>query len=356
MKRIVIKIGSNVLTRSDGSINLTRISSIVDQVAAVKKAGYQVILVSSGAVACGRGFLGKKNNLDTVQQRQLFSAVGQVRLISLYSKFFHEYGIPIGQILTMKESFSTRRDYLNQRSCMEVMLNNNVVPIVNENDTISVTELMFTDNDELSGLVASMMDADTLLILSNVDGIYNGSPKDLKSGIIRKVMPDDDISPFISAEKSGFGRGGMLTKSAIARKIADEGIRVIIANGCKANIIEDIIDNIDNVVCTEFVPRTEGISSVKKWIAHSTDFTKGSVRIDDNAEKVLLGKSAASLLLVGVTEIQGYFEEGDVIGIFNSRGRKIALGRSSYSASEAQKMIGSHDCRPLVHYDYLYLV
>lgn len=356
MKRIVIKIGSNVLTRSDGSINLTRISSIVDQVAAVKKTGCQVILVSSGAVACGRGFLGRKKSLDTVQQRQLYSAVGQVRLISLYSKFFHEYGIAIGQVLTMKESFGTRREYLNQRSCMEVMLGNNVVPIVNENDTISVTELMFTDNDELSGLVASMMDADTLIILSNVDGIYNGSPKDTGSKVIRKVMPDDDLEPFISTEKSGFGRGGMLTKSTIARKIADEGIRVIIANGCKADIIEDIFNGNNDAVFTEFVPRTEGISSVKKWIAHSTDFTKGSVCIDDNAAKVLLGKSAASLLLVGVTEIKGDFEEGDVIGIYNQRGRKIALGRSSYSSAEARRMIGSHDCRPLVHYDYLYLV
>ncbi len=359
MRRIVIKIGSNVLTRTDGTLDVTRISSIVDQVTAIKRAGCQVILVSSGAVACGRSMLGSRHSarkLDTVQQRQLYSAVGQVRLIGIYSRMFRDWGLDVGQVLTMKESFGTRREYLNQRSCMEVMLANDVIPIVNENDTISVTELMFTDNDELSGLVASMMDADTLIILSNIDGIYNGSPRNSKSQVIRKVMPDDDLTQYISSEKSGFGRGGMLTKSSIARKVADEGIRVIIANGYTQDIIRDIYLEHENVVCTEFVPRSEGVSSIKKWMAHSTDFTKGNIYIDANAEKVLTGKSAASLLPVGVTRIEGDFEEGDVVAIFNSNGRKIAIGKSAYASAEAQGVIGKHDCRPLIHYDYLYLI
>ena len=160
----------------------------------------------------------------------------------------------------MKESFSTRKEYLNQRNCMEVMLANGVVPVVNENDTISVTELMFTDNDELSGLVASMMDAEALVILSNIDGIYNGAPSDPASEVIRKVGADTDLSSFIQAGKSSFGRGGMLTKTSIAQKVAQEGIRVIIANGKRDNVLVDLFDRPESTVHTEFVPSPQEVS------------------------------------------------------------------------------------------------
>lgn len=361
MERIVIKIGTNVLTRDDGTLDVTRMSSIVDQIETVRRSGCEVILVSSGAVACGRSLLGVRRNsqggrkLDAVEQRQLFSAVGQVRLIGIYSRMFGDWGTTVGQVLTMKESFGTRREYLNQRSCMEVMLQNGVIPIVNENDTVSVTELMFTDNDELSGLVASMMDADTLIILSNVDGLYAGSPKNKGAKVIEKVYPQDDISGYISTQKSGFGRGGMLSKCSIASKVADEGIRVIVANGRTDNIITDLYSGKD-VICTEFVPRVEGFSSVKKWIAHSAGFIKGTVTINENAEKALRGKGAVSLLPVGVTVVDGDFEEGDVIGILSPSGKEIAVGKSSYNAAEARMVIGKHDCRPMVHYDYLYMI
>lgn len=357
MNRIVVKIGSNVLTRQDGTLDITRISSFVDQVVAIRKAGCQVILVSSGAVACGRSMISKRNTakLGAVEQRQLFSAIGQVRLIGLYSRLFNEWGIHTGQVLTMKENFGTRREYLNQRHCMEVMLENDVIPIVNENDTVSVTELMFTDNDELSGLVASMMDADTLIILSNVDGIYNGSPKSSKSQVIRKVQPDKDLSQYVSSEKSDFGRGGMLTKCSIARKVAGEGIRVIIANGLRPDILRSIFFEPKNTVYTEFIPRSDGVSSIKKWIAHSNDFTKGNVTIDSNARKALSGREAVSLLPVGVTSVEGDFEEGDIIGITGPDGRKIGVGKSTCSSSEIRENIGKHDCRPIIHYDYMYL-
>lgn len=157
----MIKVGSNVLTRNDGKLNVTRMSAIVDQVVWLRRQGYEVILVSSGAVAAGRAELSVQHKLDSVEQRQLFSAIGQVKLTGLYYDLFREYGIRIGQVLTMKENFASRREYLNQRACMGVMLDNGVVPIVNENDTVSVTELMFTDNDELSGLIATMMGGTT---------------------------------------------------------------------------------------------------------------------------------------------------------------------------------------------------
>ena len=156
-KRIVVKIGSNVLTRKDGKLDVTRMSALVDQIAWLRKQGIEVIVVSSGAMASGRGELRIDHSLDSVEQRQLFSAVGQVKLVGLYYDLFREFGIHVGQVLTMKENFEPGEQYRNQRACMTVMLENNVLPIVNENDTVSVTELMFTDNDELSGLIAQMM-------------------------------------------------------------------------------------------------------------------------------------------------------------------------------------------------------
>lgn len=178
-KRIVVKVGSNVLTREDGKLDVTRMSAIVDQIVWLKQQGYEVILVSSGAVAAGRAEHHVEHHLDSVEQRQLFSAIGQVKLIGLYYDLFREYKIKIGQVLTMKENFGAEEQYKNQEACMEVMLENGVLPIVNENDTVCITELMFTDNDELSGLIAQMMKADTLILLTNVDGIYNGDPCEL---------------------------------------------------------------------------------------------------------------------------------------------------------------------------------
>ena len=255
----------------------------------------------------------------------------------------------------MKESFATRREYLNQRSCMTVMIANGVIPIVNENDTISVPELMFTDNDELSGLIAAMMDADALVILSNIDGIYDGEPGAPGARVIRRVEPGRDLSTYIRQEKSGFGRGGMLTKCHIARKVAEEGIRVIIANGKRDNILTDLLSHPEGTLHTEFTPNAEPASNMKKWLAHSASFAKGLVHINDKAAKVLRGDRAVSLLLVGVTAIEGEFEEGDIVTIADSEGRRMGVGRSAYGSNDARRLIGKHDVKPLVHYDYLCL-
>jgi glutamate 5-kinase len=252
--RIVIKVGSNVLTRKDGKLDVTRMSALVDQVAWLRREGYEVILVSSGAVACGRRELTVEHELDSVEQRQLFSAVGQVKLVGLYYDLFREYGIHVGQVLTMKENFEPGEQYQNQQACMAVMLENDVLPIVNENDTVSVTELMFTDNDELSGLIAQMMQAQTLILLSNIDGIFNGHPDDPQSQLISEVAPDTDLSQYIKAEKSAFGRGGMHSKYTTATKVQHAGIRVIIANGERDDILIDLVKNKQNVPHTEFIP------------------------------------------------------------------------------------------------------
>lgn len=355
MKRIVVKVGSNVLTRPDGNINVTRMSAIVDQIVWLRAHGYEVILVSSGSMASGRGEVHVDRKLDSVQQRQLFSAVGQVKLIGLYYDLFREYGVNIGQMLTMKESFATRGEYLNQRSCISVMLESGILPIINENDPVSVTELMFTDNDELAGLVASMMNAETLVILSNVDGIYNGDPKQKGTRVIPMVNYDRDLGEYIQDTKSGFGRGGMMTKAKIASKVADEGIKVIIANGQSENILVNLAEHPQQTMHTEFRPNPNPTSRIKKWIAHSESFAQGSVHINAKAEEALKGEKAVSLLPVGITAIDGDFEEGDIIDVVNAQGKVIALGRSGYNAAEARKVIGQHDVKPMIHYDYLYM-
>ena len=369
LTKIAVKIGSNVLTRRDGTLDVTRMSALVDQVAELHKAGVEIILVSSGAVASGRSEIHPAKKLDSVDQRQLFSAVGQAKLINRYYELFREHGIPVGQVLTMKENFATRRHYLNQKNCMTVMLENGVIPIVNENDTISVSELMFTDNDELSGLIASMMDAQVLIILSNIDGIYNGSPADPASEVIRKIEHGKDLSSYIQTSKSSFGRGGMLTKTNIARKVADEGITVIIANGKRDNILVDLLHQelpslfpdvqssaLDSqLTYTHFIPAPQPVSSVKKWIAHSEGFAKGELHIDDCATKVLASDKAVSILPIGITDVRGEFEKDDIVRIIDFEGNPIGVGKANCSSEQAREAMGKHGKKPVVHYDYLYI-
>ena len=369
LTRIAVKIGSNVLTRRDGTLDVTRMSALVDQGAELHKAGVEIILVSSGAVASGRSEIHPAKKLDSVDQRQLFSAVGQAKLINRYYELFREHGIPVGQVLTMKENFATRRHYLNQKNCMTVMLENGVIPIVNENDTISVSELMFTDNDELSGLIASMMDAQVLIILSNIDGIYNGSPADPASEVIRKIEHGKDLSSYIQTSKSSFGRGGMLTKTNIARKVADEGITVIIANGKRDNILVDLLHQelpalfpdvqssaLDSqLTYTRFIPAPQPVSSVKKWIAHSEGFAKGELHIDDCATKVLASDKAVSILPIGITDVRGEFEKDDIVRIIDFEGNPIGVGKANCSSEQAREAMGKHGKKPVVHYDYLYI-
>ncbi len=353
-RRIVVKIGSQILTRKDGTLDVTRMSALVDQIAELHKSGIEVVLVSSGAVASGKSEIKTKGKLDTISARQLYSSIGQVKLINRYSDLFRQHSIVCGQILATKEDFATRRHYLNQRNCMNVMLENKVIPIVNENDAISVNELMFTDNDELSGLVAAMLSCKKLIILSNIDGIYNGNPSDPQSFVFREIHAADDIESCIQSSKSATGRGGMTTKYNIARKAAEEGIEVIIANGRKENILVDLINGRD-VVATHFVPSEKGVTSVKKWIAHSEDFTKGEIYVNEGARDALLGDRAVSLLPVGVTKIAGKFEIDDIVRIIDEEGQLIGIGRTSYNSEKAKEIIGKNNKKAIIHYDYLYI-
>ena len=252
-----MKVGSNVLTRPDGHLDVTRMSALVDQIAQLRRRGIEVVLVSSGAVASGRSMLSPEGMLDDVDSRQLFSAIGQARLINRYYELFRDHGIIVGQVLTMKEAFAEKKHYDNQRNCMQVMLRAGVLPVVNENDTVSLEELMFTDNDELSGVIATMLDCDRLIILSDIDGVYDAPPTEPGARLLPLIRPEDDLTSCVVAGKSRAGRGGMLSKTRVARSVAAQGIAVTIACGRRENVLLDLMDGKD-IPCTTFVPVKRG--------------------------------------------------------------------------------------------------
>jgi len=351
--RIVIKIGSNVFTSKDGLPDLQRINHLVEQVVAIKKQGKEVILVSSGAVASGRSLINVSEKYDPVATRQLLASIGQVKLINTYANLFEQFGILCSQVLVTKEDFRDRMHYLNMKNCLEILLQHQVVPVVNENDVVSVTELMFTDNDELAGLIASMLNAQALIVLTNVNGVYDGDPKTEDAKVIEEVIgTDNDFSSFVSSGRSQFGRGGMITKSTMAQKVAQLGIAVHIANGTTSNILTDVLEN--KAVHTYFIPN-KSKSGKKKWIAHSGNFATGIVRLNEGAKAALTSSKASSLLPVGVTNILSDFKKGDIIKLIDEHDKQMGLGIAEYGSEKAKDLIGKKNQKPLVHYDYLYL-
>lgn len=354
-KRICIKLGSNVLTRTNGELNKDRIAGIVAQIARVRELGFQVILISSGAVAAGRSQINLSDKIDTVSARQLWSSVGQVKLLNIYSSLLEEFGINCAQVLVTKEDFRTREHYLNMKNCFTTLLDNDIIPIVNENDAVSVTALMFTDNDELSGLIAEMINAESLFLLTNMNGIYNGNPESPSSEVIRIVNHDlNVIRKYVSVKKSNFGRGGMLTKCSIASRVAKSGIRVHIANGHSDDIIMKLLNEPESVEHSMFEP-SKRTSNVKKWLSGSEGFTKAIVTINQGAKEALISSQATSLLPIGIIGIEGNFEKGDIVKIVDDQGTTIGLGKAQYEQIKAQQCCGKAGVKPLVHYDYLFL-
>ena len=353
-KKIVVKIGSNVITQANGLPDNERIAHLVDQLAAIKQKGIEVILVSSGAVASGRSLIKVSEKQDAIATRQLLAAIGQVKLINTYAGYFDKHQIQCAQVLVTKEDFRDRVHYLNMKNCMQILLKNEVIPVVNENDVVSVTELMFTDNDELAGLIASMMNADALFILSNVNGIYDGDPKLETSKVIEKVTGTiTDLSNFVSTGKSQFGRGGMITKSTISQKVAKLGINVHITNGKNDNVLTDLLAN--KITHTHFIA-DKIKSGQKKWIAHAETAATGVVQLNNGAKQVLTSGKATSLLPVGIIAIKAEFLKGDIIKILDEDEKLIGLGIAKYGSDKAKERIGQKNQKPLVHYDYFYAI
>ncbi|TLX77600.1 glutamate 5-kinase [Labilibacter sediminis] len=354
-KSITIKIGSNVLTDEEGMLHVERVSHLVDQIAQLHKNNKKIILISSGAVAAGRAMVKVSKKTDMVSSRQLLSSVGQVKLLNTYSSLFENHNIQCAQVLVTKQDFRSREHYLNMKNCLTTLLDNGIVPIINENDAVSVTALMFTDNDELAGLLASMMSSEALFILSNVNGIYNGDPKNPDSEVIRTINSrSTNLSEYISTTKSDFGRGGMLTKCRIAQKTAANGISVHIANGTHKNILVDLNKSHQKVEHTQFIPG-EKHPAIKKWMAYSESFTNAEVHINQGAYDALNSNKATSLLLAGVIKIIGEFKKGDLLKIISEDGETVGIGKAKYDRLKAEEHMSDEKYQPLIHYDYLYL-
>jgi glutamate 5-kinase len=223
--RIIVKIGSNVITRADGRLSLARMAALADEVTALHEQGHQVVLVTSGAVAAGKAQVSLPKTVDPVARRQVLSSVGQTVLIDTYRTLFAANGLNIGQILVTKNDFSSAEHATNMRQCLHALFAYGILPVVNENDTVSVESLMFTDNDELAGLLATLLDADQLIILSSVDGLYTGDPSSPNAKLIREVAPGEDWTHCVAGVKTSSGRGGMGTKLAVAGRVAAAGGR-----------------------------------------------------------------------------------------------------------------------------------
>ncbi len=310
-KRIIVKIGSQVLCSPNGALNREVLSNLVSQLAHLHTDGWQVLLVSSGAVAAGSGLAHEQLQRisDPVVRKQVMAATGQVRLMETYRELFEQQGLIVAQVLATKSDFQTRRHYLNMRGCIEALLTAGIVPIVNENDVVSVTELMFTDNDELAGLLAGMVHAELLCLLSTVAGVYDGDPDDAATQCIKRW--DDalyQVEDIVLRGTSALGRGGMHNKLTIARKVARLGTEVVIADGTDAQIMSKILG--DHQVGTRF-PALGDASSAKRWLASADDHAAGSVTVNKGAADALLDSSLLASLLGNSFDALG-FEAGQV--------------------------------------------
>ena len=351
--RIVIKIGSNVIARPDGTVDEALLRHLCEQVGTLHRQGWEPLIVSSGAVASGRSQINLPKKTDPVTQRQLWAAIGQTQLINTYTRMLEPHSLVCAQVLVTKEDFRSRRHYLNVRHCLETILHYRAIPIVNENDVVSVTELMFTDNDELAGLVAAMIDADRLVVLTNVAGIYDRSPRDPAAQLIAQAAPDTDFTSMISAERSDFGRGGMLTKVRMAQKTAAMGIGVHIADGRQPGILEALTHPPPPGT---FFPPQKKVTGIKRWISHAAGYVQGSVSVNTGAMKALTdARHATSLLLIGVTAVEGDFEQNDIVHLRTLKGETFGIGRVQYSSQEATPLMGQSGHKPMVHYDHLYI-
>jgi len=356
-KRIVVKVGSQVLCNEIGELNLPVLAGIARQVAALIADQWQVLVVSSGAVAAGAAAAvsGIQQLGDPVVRKQVLAATGQVELMRAWRQYFGESGLPVAQVLASRSDFQTRRHYLNMRSCIDALLNVGMIPIVNENDVVSVTELMFTDNDELAGLMAGMIDADLLCLLSSVPGVFNGDPD--KPGTEPIKVWDEaafQAEQVVQQALSSLGRGGMHSKLNVARNTARLGTEVIIACGTEDDILLKLAAG--KSVGTRFRAGSAP-SPAKRWLASAQGFASATAHINAGAAEALLDSNRlASLLPVGIDRLEGKFERGDVIQIRGPDNVVIACGRAQYGDEQAQDMLGQQGHKPLVHYDYLFIV
>jgi glutamate 5-kinase len=346
-KRIVIKVGTNVLRNEDGEIALSRIYSFIEDISKLTKEGKEVILVTSGAVGLGK----KRLNLDSTEGvaiKQACAAIGQGKLMSIYSQGFDTFGVIVAQILLTEDDFHARKKYLSLRTTLTRLLQLGVVPIINQNDTVSTVELddlmqerlvCFSDNDKLSALVASELDADLLILLSDIDGLYNDNPKtNPNAKIIREVKEVTEEVLSYGSDASEGGRGGMKTKLQAAQLVTRSGGMVLITNGKNPYVIGKIFSGED--IGTIFLPTDENLSGKKRWIGYATNII-GKIKINDLAKEAILNKKK-SLLPIGVIEVINEFKQAEVVSILDEAGNEIARGIVNYPSEDIKKIIGCH--------------
>jgi len=352
-KRIVVKVGTGLLTRKDNHINPDRVEAIVAQIVGLKKKKLEIILVTSGAVGLGLGIIKSNVYPKTLSERQALAAMGQSRLMHMYETFFSPHHIRIGQVLLTAQDLHSKERYLNIRNTLWKLLEFDTVPIINENDTVSVEEIKIGDNDTLSAYAALSTDADLLIILTDTDGLYDSNPKHnpaaKRFSCIEKI--DKRITALAKGTDSATAIGGMETKLKAARIAASSGIPVVIASGLENDALQAILQGED---CgTFFVPSEKGLSTNERWFAHSRKRRGGIVL--DNGCTTALRKKRISILPVGVTAVKGSFKKGDSISIFSQDNEELGAGLSNYDSSECQTLLGQKFRTEVIHCDNLVL-
>ncbi len=347
VQRIVIKLGTNVLRNENGDVALSRIYSYIESIAKLVKSGKEVVLVTSGAVGLGKKKLGLTNT-DGIALKQACASIGQGKLMSLYEDGFDSYGIIAGQILLTEDDFSQRKKYLSLRTTLNRLLEMHAVPIVNQNDTVTVIELdetlepvqmCFTDNDKLSALIASELDADLLLILSDVDGLYDSNPKtNPNAKLLKEVKGVTKEIRALGTDASEGGRGGMKTKLEAARLVTRFGGKVLIANGKIPYVIDEIFNYKE--YGTAFIPDDEYLSEKKRWIGYATNIV-GKLIVNNGAKNAILTKES-SLLPIGVISVINDFKRGEVVSIRDENDVEFARGIANYNSDDCKRIIGNH--------------
>ena len=337
-ERIVVKVGSSLLVR-DFRLDVERLKDLARNIAFLWEQGKKVILVSSGAVACGMSAMGISHAIHDIPFKQAMAAIGQGILMQHYCQVFSEFGIKVAQILLAPEDTHHRLKYLNARNTLQVLLDIGVLPVVNENDTVAVAEIRFGDNDRLSALVGSLWGADLLIILSDVEGLFTSDPRiDSSSSLVQEVkVITREIEEMAGGRGSRIATGGMQSKIVAAKIATLSGIGVIIASGKDFSVLQRICRGEE--VGTFFHPRKKSLKSKKRWIAFGM-IPRGKILVDDGAKKALYEKK--SLLQAGVKAVHGDFEMGDCVEVVGNGGELIARGITNYSADELQRILGMH--------------
>lgn len=340
VKRIVIKVGSSTITYGNGKRNFSRIDRLAREIADLANQGKEIILVSSGAVAVGVDRLGLAAKPKTIPGKQAAAAVGQGVLMHTYEKIFAEYGQIVAQVLLTRMDSVDRHRYTNSRNTFLALLEHKVIPIVNENDVVAIDELKIGDNDNLSALVAGIIDADLLIILSDIDGLYTANPQNDPNA---KLVPEvTDITPEIEASAgdagSKVGTGGMFTKIQAAKMATSSGINMVIASGEEKDAISRILDSEE--IGTLFVSRENRLQFRKRWLAFGARIA-GKIVVDDGCAKAVRKAGGCSILPAGITDVEGEFEAGNTISVVNKNGHELARGLANYSSEELDMIKGA---------------